>query len=261
MQQGKEADDVPDGDPLPSYSWRAEYVCCRMILQKLEGSDEVDAEGDVLPLSALYHGADSLTVRQRPQLIRTLRAKVCAWGSRNLRLLFTRWLVTPMHHPMQVAQLERSHVGLSQQDWQPGSMDFNAALVELAESEISQLGHEIKVCDAAILVQAGLRQRRGDSSISAAMRCKLPRARFGKRFSRLAWVSHGGRRVKFSGKTAEVGFTAPRVGPLLGQGCGSDAAIAAFHAWIANCCQGTGLTPRGCPRKRYAGCGTGLPQP
>ncbi|GIL80709.1 hypothetical protein Vretimale_9156 [Volvox reticuliferus] len=51
IQQGREeANDVSGGDSSTSRSWRAEYVRCRLVLQKLESIDEVDAEGDILPL-------------------------------------------------------------------------------------------------------------------------------------------------------------------------------------------------------------------
>ncbi|GIL85589.1 hypothetical protein Vretimale_13302 [Volvox reticuliferus] len=119
IQQGREeANDVSGGASSTSRSWRAEYVRCRLVLQKLESIDEVDAEGDILPLSVLYLGAETLTVKQRPRLIRTLRA--------------------------QVSQLEQSHVDLNLASFQVDSQEFQAALTELAESEITQLCNEIE---------------------------------------------------------------------------------------------------------------------
>ncbi|KXZ42182.1 hypothetical protein GPECTOR_188g287 [Gonium pectorale] len=114
MQEDTHVTEEPALSPV---SWRAEYARDRLMLQKLESSEAADVEGDV-PLGLLLPGADSVTIRQRPQLIKELRARVAA--------------------------VERLYPDYGPALWQTDTAEFKGALVELAEHEIGQLCTEIE---------------------------------------------------------------------------------------------------------------------
>ncbi|GIL87953.1 hypothetical protein Vretimale_6330 [Volvox reticuliferus] len=99
-------------------SWEGEYIRRRLALEKLQRSDTVDAAADVVPLGLLFPGADSVSIRQRPALIRSLRA--------------------------QVEEVERAH-NLEQGDWVAGSQSFMAGLSSLARVEAEKLMLETEV--------------------------------------------------------------------------------------------------------------------
>ncbi|KXZ53760.1 hypothetical protein GPECTOR_6g677 [Gonium pectorale] len=68
MQEDTHVTEEPALSPV---SWREEYARDRLMLQKLESSEAADVEGDV-PLGLLLPGANSVTIRQRPQLLKEL---------------------------------------------------------------------------------------------------------------------------------------------------------------------------------------------
>lgn len=61
-------------EPLPA---RAQYVRSRAVVERLQRLDAVDAPGEV-PLDLLYGGAGDLTLRQRPQVIKSMKEQVGA---------------------------------------------------------------------------------------------------------------------------------------------------------------------------------------
>jgi len=99
--------------------WQAEYVRCCLALQKLERSDAVDLASDAVSLSLLVPGADKLTVRQRPALVRSLREQKIA--------------------------IEAAQTECTPADWLRDGPEFTAGLAALAEDEARKLCTEIEV--------------------------------------------------------------------------------------------------------------------
>ncbi|EFJ46406.1 hypothetical protein VOLCADRAFT_105534 [Volvox carteri f. nagariensis] len=101
-----EAADVVPASPA------AEYARCRFALQKLQREDTLDASSDAVRLGLLFPGADSVPVRQRPALIRTIKTRA--------------------------TDLEKAHA-YDPAAWGPESELMSAALGSLAKGELRKL--------------------------------------------------------------------------------------------------------------------------
>jgi hypothetical protein len=117
IQQGEAADTSSRQQALGS---EAEYVRCRLALTKLQhGEQLVDGPADGgVSLGLLFPGADSVPVRQRSALVRTIEK--------------------------QAAELENAH-GFDPIRWQPGSVAWKRGLCDLAKGELRKLFGEIEV--------------------------------------------------------------------------------------------------------------------
>ncbi|PNW87380.1 hypothetical protein CHLRE_02g141011v5 [Chlamydomonas reinhardtii] len=99
-------------EPLPA---RAQYVRSRAVVERLQRLDAVDAPGEV-PLDLLYGGAGDLTLRQRPQVIKSMKE--------------------------QAQRHEQEHPDWKL--WAPSSQDFLAGLHAVAASDLQELYAEIE---------------------------------------------------------------------------------------------------------------------
>lgn len=96
----------------------AEYARCRLALQKLHREDTLDASSDAVRLGLLFPVADSVPVRQRPALIRTIKN--------------------------QAADLENIHE-YGPAAWGPESELMSVALGDLAKGELRKAFVEVEV--------------------------------------------------------------------------------------------------------------------
>lgn len=98
--------------------WCAEYVRLRLALHELERTDGVEPVQGALAIGLLLPGSDTVTIRQRPALIRSVRG--------------------------QVSSLEAAHK-VDHEVWQPGSEMFEHGRKMLVRSEEKKLCSEIEV--------------------------------------------------------------------------------------------------------------------
>lgn len=104
---------------------RGEYVRCRLALLKLQRDDAVDVTSDGVRLGLLFPGADSVPVRQRPALLRTIQEQ--------LARLQAKLAAEPGGSASGTAGLK------------PGTAAWADALSELAGGELRKLFTEVEV--------------------------------------------------------------------------------------------------------------------